>query len=101
MYNTGLASPFLLINKIKRMEKTILNFTDLATYTGLSKSYLYKLSSEGKIPGYKPFGKCLFFELEAIDNWLKQNPIINAQELETKANTIVTLKQQTKGGVTK
>jgi len=43
----------------------------------------------------------LFFELEAIDNWLKQNPIINAQELETKANTIVTLKQQTKGGVTK
>lgn len=83
------------------MEKTILNFKDLAIYTGLSKSYLYKLSSVGKIPAYKPFGKCLFFEKEQIDIWLKQNPVFNAQELELKANTIVTLKQQTKGGVTK
>ncbi|MCA6442324.1 MAG: helix-turn-helix transcriptional regulator [Bacteroidota bacterium] len=81
------------------MEKTILNFNDLAIYTGLSKSYLYKLSSVGKIPAYKPFGKCLFFEKEQIDLWLKQNPVFNADELETKASTIVTLKQQTKGGV--
>lgn len=83
------------------MEKTILNLNDLANYTGLSKSYLYKLSSVGKIPAYKPLGKCLFFDKEQINNWLKQNPVFNTEELETKANTLVTLKQHTKGGVTK
>ena len=83
------------------MDKTILNFTDLATYTGLSKSYLYKLSSAGKLPAYKPFGKCLFFDKDEVINWLKQNPIINAHDLDIKASTIVTLKQQTKGGVNK
>lgn len=82
------------------MEKTILNFTDLASYTGLSKSYLYKLSSEGKLPAYKPFGKCLFFDIVEVNNWLKQNPITNNSELETTANTLVTLNQHTKGGVT-
>ena len=80
------------------MEKTILNFNELATYTGLSKSYLYKLSSAGKLPAYKPFGKCLFFEKASIDLWFLQNPIINNDELEKRASTIVTLRQQTKGG---
>ena len=80
------------------MEKTILNFSELAAYTGLSKSYLYKLSSAGKLPAYKPFGKMLFFEKAGIDIWLLQNPIINNDELEKRASTIVTLKQQTKGG---
>jgi excisionase family DNA binding protein len=83
------------------MDKTILNFTDLANYTGLSKSYLYKLSSTGKIPAYKPFGKCLFFEKEQIDIWLKQNPIFDAKELETKANTFVTLNQHNGGAISK
>lgn len=81
------------------MDKTVLNFTELAAYTGLSKSYLYRLSSEGKLPAYKPFGKCLFFDRAEVDNWLKQNPITSAEEIERKANTVVTL-NQTKGGVT-
>lgn len=81
------------------MDKTILNLTELSTYTGLSKSYLYKLSHLGKLPAYKPLGKCLFFDLAEVNSWIRQNPISNAQELETKASTIVTLNQQTKGGV--
>ncbi len=83
------------------MEKTILNFTELATYTGLSKSYLYKLSADGRLPAYKPFGKCLFFDIAEVEAWLKQNPLLNDSLLETKASTIVTLKQQGKGGLKK
>lgn len=30
------------------MEKTILNLTELSVYTGISKSYLYKLTHLGK-----------------------------------------------------
>ncbi len=74
------------------MEKTVMNFNDLATYTGLSKSYLYKLTSTGAIPHYKPMGKVLFFDKAEIDLYLKQNRVATAQELDTKASTFVTLK---------
>lgn len=83
------------------MDKTFLNITDLATYTGLSKSYLYKLSHLGKLPAYKPLGKCLFFDIEQINDWIRQNPIKNADELETEANTLATIKSKSKGGLNK
>lgn len=80
------------------MDKTFLNITQLSTYTGLSKSYLYKLSHLGKLKGFKPFGKRLFFDLEDVNSLLRQNPIKNANELETQANTLATLKHVSKGG---
>lgn len=83
------------------MDKTFLNLSDLANYTGLSKSYLYKLSHLGKLPAYKPLGKCLFFDIEQINDWLRQNPIKNADELDTQANTLATLRNKGKGGLNK
>ena len=74
------------------MDKTVMNLNDLATYTGLSKSYLYKLTSSGAIPHYKPMCKILFFDKAEIDAFLKQNRVATAQELEIKASTFVTLK---------
>ncbi|MFW6047371.1 MAG: helix-turn-helix transcriptional regulator [Candidatus Woesearchaeota archaeon] len=55
-------------------QKTVLNFNELAKYTGLAKSFLYKLTAKGKIPGaYKPTGKQWFFERQKIDEWLLSN----------------------------
>ena len=73
------------------MEKTVMNFNDLAAYTGLSKSYLYKLSSKGILPCYKPMGKVLFFDKEEIDLFLKQNKSTSAKEIESQASTYVAL----------
>lgn len=76
-------------------QKTVLNFDEVAAYTGLSKSYLYKLTSTGGIPCYKPQGKHIYFNKQEIDQWLLQNRKATKQELETIASTHVTLK---KGG---
>lgn len=76
-------------------QKTVLNFDEVAAYTGLSKSYLYKLTSAGGIPCYKPQGKHIYFNKQEIDQWLLQNRKATNQELESKASTHVTLK---KGG---
>jgi excisionase family DNA binding protein len=55
-------------------QKPVLTFGELAEYTGFSKSFLYKLSMESRIPGaYKPTGKQWFFERKAIDQWLLSN----------------------------
>lgn len=42
------------IEKLLLSQKTVLNFEELVEYTRLSQSYLYKLTSKGDIPFYRP-----------------------------------------------
>lgn len=51
----------------------------LAEYLKISKSTLYKLVQEGKLPGQK-LGKRWRFHKEAIDEWLKQHPEKGAKQ---------------------
>ena len=76
-------------------QKTVFNLSELAAYTGWSKSYLYNLTSTGRIPCYKPNGKHLYFNKQEIDDWLLQNRKATNEELDSQAATHVTLK---KGG---
>jgi len=51
----------------------IMTIDELAEYVKISKSTLYKLAQEGKLPGQK-FGKRWRFHKDAIDGWLKSQP---------------------------
>ena len=74
-------------------QKTVLNFDEVAVYTGLSKSHLYKLTSTGGIPCFKPHGKHIYFEKVQIDSWLLSNPKMTNAEIDSKASTHVTLRK--------
>ena len=76
--------------------KTVLNFDELVAYTGLSKSYLYKLTSTGLIPHYKPTGKMCYFNKIEIDEYLQRNRVKPVYEIEAAAINHVTLSK--KGG---
>jgi len=76
-------------------QKTVLNFDEVAAYTGLSKSYLYKLTSSGGIPCFKPHGKHIYFNKQEVDQWLMQNRRATNVELESQAATFVTLQKGT------
>jgi prophage regulatory protein len=78
------------------IEQNILNIEQLSQYTGISKSYLYKLTHLGKIPFSKPFGKLIFFEKSDVDSWLLSNKQTTSTELDIQASTYATLKN--KGG---
>jgi excisionase family DNA binding protein len=67
-------------------QKTVLNFKEVAAYTGLSESHLYKLTSTGGIPCYKPKGKHIYFNKSEIDDWLMQNRKATTAELQAKAD---------------
>jgi excisionase family DNA binding protein len=75
-------------------QKTVLNFEEVAAYTGLSKSYLYKLTSTGGIPCYKPQGKHIYFSKQEIDKWLLKNRKATIEEIENQAVTYVNLKKR-------
>lgn len=51
----------------------ILTIDELAEYLKTSKSTLYKLAQERRIPGQK-VGRHWRFRKEAIDRWLEQQP---------------------------
>lgn len=73
------------IEKLLLSSKTVLNITEACRYTGLSQSYLYKLTSLGLIPFSKPNGKMIYFSKSKLDNWLLQNDHKSKSEIEAEA----------------
>lgn len=51
--------------------KKIMNIDGLSKYLDVSKSTLYKLAQEGKVPGQK-VGKHWRFRKETVDKWLDE-----------------------------
>jgi excisionase family DNA binding protein len=71
-------------------KKDVLTFQEAAKYTGLSRSYLYKLTSTSRIPHYKPNGKMIYFNRAELENYLLTNQE-QAEQIESQAATYVTL----------
>ena len=79
------------IENLMLSQKNVLTFDEGATYMGVSKSHLYKLTMAGSIAFYKPRGKMIYFDRAELEKWLLQNRITPADEIEAKASTYVTL----------
>ncbi|WP_437369263.1 helix-turn-helix transcriptional regulator [Maribacter litoralis] len=85
---------FLILERLDRLErllianKEVLTFEETCDYTGISRSYLYKLTAAGQIPHSKPNGKLIFFERKKIVDWLLQNERRPIPEIETIAEPL-------------
>ncbi len=80
------------LDRIERLiisNKKVLTFDEACDYTGLSRSYLYKLTSSGVIPHSKPNGKVIFFDKEKLNNWLLKNARKSAGEIKQEALSYV------------
>ena len=55
--------------------KAVLTSSEAASYLGVSKSHLYKLTMKAQIPHYKPMGKLCYFNRTELENWLKTNKV--------------------------
>ena len=73
-------------------DKVILTIDDLAAYTGWSKSYIYKKTSDGTLKFSKPLGKTIFFSKEWVDKFLLSASNQTASEIDSNAANYVTLK---------
>ena len=85
---------FLILERLDRLEKLliankkVLTFEETCDYTGISRSYLYKLTAAGNIPHSKPNGKLIFFQRKKIAKWLLQNERKPIREIETIAEPV-------------
>ncbi|MEX2335705.1 MAG: helix-turn-helix domain-containing protein [Fulvivirga sp.] len=66
-------------------KKEVLNFNETCQYLELSQSHLYKLTSAGNIPYYKPNGKKLYFKRVELEQWLLRNRSATQDEIEQQA----------------
>lgn len=67
--------------------KEVLTFDETVAFTGLSKSYLYKLTMNRIIPHFKPNGKLCYFNRIEVEEWLQQNRVVTAEETASQAQT--------------
>lgn len=61
------------MEKLLLTNKKVLTFDEACDYTGISRSYMYKLTASGKIPHSKPRGKLIFFNRDRLETWLLAN----------------------------
>ena len=78
------------------LKKEVLNFNEAALYLDVSHSHLYKLTSKGAIPAYKPNGKKLYFNREELNNWLLSNKLTTKDEINTLADNYLIKKGKAK-----
>lgn len=69
--------------------KKVLTIQDCALLTGMSISYIYKLTCLKKIPHYKPNNKLLYFDRSEIENWMLQGRVLTNDEIEGKAQAYI------------
>ncbi|MFH1352644.1 MAG: helix-turn-helix domain-containing protein [bacterium] len=55
-------------------QKEIMNVSELAEYIGVSRSKIYKLIRDKKVPASK-IGRQYKFSKQVVDSWLKENII--------------------------
>ena len=80
-FDQKLAVIHKLVLDLFLLKKDIMDLEECAQYTGLSKSYLYKMTALHEVPHFKPGGKKIFFKKEEIDAWLMRNRVKTDEEL--------------------
>ena len=67
------------------LQKQVLTLLEVSQYTGLSMSYLYKLTHKNILPFYKPNGKVIFIDRLELETWLKRNRSKSHDEIQQEA----------------
>lgn len=61
------------------------NTTEASIYLGKSVHYIRRLSREKLLTSYKPNGKCIYFKIEDLDDFLLSNKRIIRENITQKA----------------
>lgn len=61
------------------------NTVEASLYLSLSIHYVRRLGREKEIPSYKPNGKCMYFKVEDLDNYLLSNKRVSNDKIMENA----------------
>lgn len=64
--------------------KEVLSIEEAVLFTTYSLRYLYRMTSERKIPHFKRGGK-LFFKKSELEHWMLSRKVLTNEEIESRA----------------
>ncbi|ERP89013.1 hypothetical protein Q666_15160 [Marinobacter sp. ES-1] len=76
-----------LLTRQHQSQKPIMSVDECSELLGLSVSYVYRLTSEKRIPHYKPHGKKVYFRRDEIIEWALSNRITPDGEITDRIRT--------------
>lgn len=78
--------------------KAVLNIDEVAAFTSMSKSAIYKLTSSKKIPHYKQSegAKALYFKRKEILDWMTSYKVKTIDEMAASASLSIAPKKKKK-----
>ncbi len=85
-------------NRLLLANKETLTIEEFSKYSRLSKSSIYKLTSQRKIPFSCPNGKVIFISRKDADTYLQSNRVPSTNEINAAAANYVTLNPDRVGG---
>lgn len=71
---------------LRLLNKPVLTIDEACAHLGISKSCMYKKTSDNKIPFYKPQGKKLYFKRDELDMWMLKNRQPTIDEIRDEAS---------------
>lgn len=70
-----------LVANQARHSKPIISVDECSELLGISVSYIYRLTSEKRIPHYKPHGKRIYFRRDEVIDWALSHRITPDSEI--------------------
>ena len=75
------------ISDIAYTIKEYYTIDEASKYLGLSKSSVYRITSNRELTFYKPNGKCIFIKREDLLKWINRHPVRSIDEINAIAAT--------------
>lgn len=77
------------LNELKRLvlmgAKNVLNVEDLCLLLGTTRANVYRMTSERRIPFYKPLRGKIYFKRDEIESWMLRNRSASIDEIQSNA----------------
>lgn len=73
------------LSTLLQLQSEVITVKGLSILTGWSKGEIYKKTSKGILPYYKPNGKTIYFKKAEIEKWLLSNRQSTKDEIEDQA----------------
>ena len=78
------------IRDLLQSNKAILTVDEFVAYSGIKKSQVYKMTSQRRIPHYKPSGsKKIFFRKREVQQWLLNSPIKTIEQIRSEVKGVI------------
>lgn len=77
------------LNELKRLvlmgAKNVLTVEDLCLLLGTTRANVYRMTSERRIPFYKPLRGKIYFKRDEIEAWMLRNRSASLDEIQSDA----------------